>query len=247
MLKGLLKELIEKIVDIWASLERFSFPSKYRWRWKLEMLLKRYEPETTKFVVDHLKPGMVVLDIGAHIGYYTRLAARLVGKGGQVHAFEPDDENFALLEKNTSKYDNVILHKMAVGEKDGYIDFYHVENSTGCHTTVRPSGHYQEKRVTVTTIDSLVDKSIVGTVDFIKLDVEGGEWAAVNGMKKLLSSSKDVRLVVEVDEDDLGHAGYTCERFIGLLESFGFAIVGKTGSKDRTETNIFFAKNHRHE
>ncbi len=72
-------------------------------------LIGEYEPETTDLFVSLLHEGDVVVDIGAHIGYYTLLAARTVGKDGKVFAFEPDPDNYALLVKNVEMngYNNV--------------------------------------------------------------------------------------------------------------------------------------------
>src|SRR5512138_2867115 len=71
-----------------------------------------YEPEETEAVLRSVKSGMVVVDIGANIGYYTLLFARLVGPQGRVIAFEPDPATFALLKKNvdSNQHRNVELH-----------------------------------------------------------------------------------------------------------------------------------------
>ncbi len=68
-----------------------------------------YEPLETQLLLKRLKPGQTFVDIGANIGYYTLLAARQVGPAGRVYAFEPDEENFKLLQKNTeiNGYSNV--------------------------------------------------------------------------------------------------------------------------------------------
>ncbi len=78
-----------------------------------------YEPLETKLVRKEVKKSDVVLDIGANIGYYTLILAKLVGKKGRVFAFEPDPTNFALLKKNISinGYKNVILVPKAVAGK----------------------------------------------------------------------------------------------------------------------------------
>jgi protein-L-isoaspartate O-methyltransferase len=67
--------------------------------WVSGMLAKgmAYEPFETQWIEYFVRPGDVVLDVGAHIGYYTLLLSRLVGDQGRVYAFEPDPSNFALL------------------------------------------------------------------------------------------------------------------------------------------------------
>ena len=71
----------------------------------------------------------MALDIGAHIGYYTRVLGKLAGAGGAVYAFEPSLENFRLLEKNCAKTVNAKLHNLAVGDKTGEINLYVFKSS----------------------------------------------------------------------------------------------------------------------
>ena len=91
-----LKRFTQLCVNLLAQALGYSFPAKYGVRWKLKVLFRRYEPETTRLIARELKPGDVFVDIGAHIGYFTRLAAKKVGSGGRVIAFEADTENYSL-------------------------------------------------------------------------------------------------------------------------------------------------------
>ena len=79
-------------------------------------IFKVYEPAQTKIVKQYVHEGDVVIDIGAHVGYYTLLMAQLVGKKGKVFSFEPDPLNFQLLKKSVeiNRFDNVILVQKAV-------------------------------------------------------------------------------------------------------------------------------------
>ena len=82
-----------------------------------------YEPFITAFVKDMIKEGDIVIDIGAHIGYYTLLFSKLVGKTGKVFAFEAHPDNFTLLKQNveTNGYTNVVVENKAVSNYNGKI------------------------------------------------------------------------------------------------------------------------------
>jgi hypothetical protein len=85
-----------------------------------------HEPLETGLVKEKIKKGDVVLDIGANIGYYTLIFAKLVGEEGKVFAFEPEPTNFSLLEKNVeiNGYKNVVLIQKAVSNETGKIRLY---------------------------------------------------------------------------------------------------------------------------
>jgi FkbM family methyltransferase len=80
-----------------------------------------YEAGTTRLFQVLLKPGMTVVDVGAHIGYYTVLASRLVREEGRVYAFEPDPDTFAVLIENikTKAIPNVLPIQKAVADRIG--------------------------------------------------------------------------------------------------------------------------------
>src|SRR4051812_32772734 len=122
-MKRLLKGTISLAVDWLAARIGFSFPAKYSWRWKLEALMGQYEPETTRLFKKVLKPGMTFVDVGAHIGYFSRLAAKLVGEKGTVRAFEPVVENFPLLKSNLAMFPNAKIFQEALSDHAGTISF----------------------------------------------------------------------------------------------------------------------------
>ena len=68
---------------------------------------------------------MIVVDVGAHIGYFTRIFSNLSGPSGTILAFEADPENFTLLKQNTSHYSNVRAYEEALSAQEGFIHFYH--------------------------------------------------------------------------------------------------------------------------
>ena len=124
LLDRLVYAALDGLTNAYSALRRFSFPAGYTRRWKLDMLWGLYEKETYDLFQTVIKPDMVIIDIGAHIGYFTRRFAKLAGKTGRVLAFEADRENFELLKKNTSRLKNTRLFPLAISDHSGSIDFY---------------------------------------------------------------------------------------------------------------------------
>ena len=180
---------MSNVVDIWARLQEFRFPGSFLWYWKLEILRERYEPEVTMLLKKRMTAGMVAIDVGANIGYFTRLMARLVGPQGRVYAFEPDQENRTYAVENTTRYPWVEVLGDAVSQEVGSIDFYHVLGMTGTHTTL-PTAGAERRTVNATTIDAFVRARGLSRVDVLKIDVEGAEPDVFAGMEETLARFK---------------------------------------------------------
>ena len=99
------------------------------------ILMDSYEEATTRIFKELTQQGMVVIDIGAHIGYYTLLAAREAGHSGRVYAFEPEVDNYRWLIKNVeiNGYQNVTTVAKAVADRTGSIKLW-IGNSSGTHS-----------------------------------------------------------------------------------------------------------------
>ena len=199
-MKQYLKKIIIKCVDAVAKKQAFIFPPSFIWKWKLAYLLQLYELETTRFFKKTIKGGMVVLDVGANLGYFTRLFSDLVGPTGKVYAFEPDEDNWDYLTQNTTTRANVSLHKQAVTNVDGTISFYHVTGMTGTHTTLPVAGS-QKREVLAQTLDTFLEEQGVTHVDVIKIDVEGAEEFVFEGMARLLTQQPSPIVVFEYTPD----------------------------------------------
>lgn len=221
--KQTLKRAVNSSVNVWANVRKFSFPAKYPWQWKVEMLREQYEKDTTDFFKKTIKPGMMVVDIGAHIGYFTRIFSKLVGSSGRVVAFEPDPQNFALLQKNMAGLPNVTLVNAAVSDKKGSIDFYQIEDSTGCHTTVPTNAPAKKFSVDAIAMD---DFSQSFFPDVIKMDIEGGEPSALRGMERILTGRRSLCIVMELNPEALGRSGATPAKVIASLQEKGFSAYG---------------------
>lgn len=161
-----------------------------------------YEPCIVEIVNREVKKNDVVLDIGANIGYYTLIFARLVGEGGKVFAFEPDPVNFELLKKNIeiNGYKNVVLVQKAVSEKSETAKLYISEINKGDHRIYDPGPGDVRKDVEIETV-RLDDyfKDYAGKIDFVKIDTQGAEGAVISGFLSTLQKDqfKNIKIITE--------------------------------------------------
>jgi FkbM family methyltransferase len=185
-----------------------------------------YEPFETRLFAERVNAGDTVLDIGANIGYYTLIAAKLVGRNGRVHAFEPDPGNFDLLEQNVrlNAYWNVALVNKAVSNTNGEARLYLADGNWGWHRiyeTPDAKGHIPTELV---ALDSFFGAEDLGGDLVIKLDIEGAEVGAVQGMSHLIQRHRHVTLFTEFLPLGLEQFGSSDREYFDLLRSLGFAI-----------------------
>jgi FkbM family methyltransferase len=194
-----------------------------------ELLAERYEQEITKVLNDEVLPGIAVLDIGAHVGCHTLLAARLVGPGGKVFAFEPSPDNFALLQKNVTLngYDNVVLIQKAVADRSGTVTFYLSPEGNDRNSIYEDSRTPQlgtSLEVSSVSIDDFLEQQGWPQIHLIKVDVEGAEQLVLKGMSKLLERTRDLVLIIEFAPACIRNSGFPPESFLAALASNGFSV-----------------------
>jgi FkbM family methyltransferase len=149
--------------------------------------LGRSEPDTVDLYRRLLAPGMVVFDIGAHFGEFTLLASELVLPGGRVFAFEPHPLTASVLETNIqlAYAENVELVRSAVAERSGQVEFIiereSAESALQPMTGQIPSHHSRKIRIDATTVDDFMTARGLTRIDFLKVDVEGAEFAVFKG------------------------------------------------------------------
>lgn len=196
-----------------------------------DLVADRYEPGTTRLFRELLEPGQTVIDIGAHAGYYTLLAARAVGATGRVIAFEPAPRNLALLRQNVAQngYAEIVtVVPSAVSNAVGRQTLLLSGFDTGFHSLqqVGPRRKGADGGVVVET--TTVDAYLVGLgwprVDLVKLDIEGGETAALRGMRGLTARTPGLRLVVEFCPWILRALSMDPAAFLQLLRDEGFDL-----------------------
>ena len=187
---------------------------------------KVYEKFETDFINREIKKGEVVLDIGANIGYYTLIFARLVGEKGKVFAFEPDPNNFQILKKNVelNGYKNVILINKAVANKSGKLKFYLSEVNMGDHRIYDSYDGRKNIEVKCIKIDEYF-QDYKGKIDFVKMDIQGSETGAILGMAKLLGKNNKIRIISEFWPVGLKKCGVEPIQYIKLLQKNGFSLM----------------------
>jgi len=162
---------------------------------------------------------MRCIDIGASTGFYTCLLASLVGPKGYVYAFEPRPSSSELLEKNVAEnhYGDIVeVNKSACSNESGVLTGYHV---SGMYVTGEVPG---AEKVTMKAVR--VDDVITDKVDFIKIDIEGHEPAAIQGMQSLIRNSRPV-ILSEANEYWLQiSSGMSAQAYLKLIESMGYQL-----------------------
>lgn len=194
-----------------------------------------WEPEETRFMLGYLKNGMVFVDAGANIGYFTVLASDGVGREGRVIAFEPDPKSFALLKKNiqVNRCVNAVIEQKALANRQGVVKLYRASVNLGDHRIfktddMRNNGHVRASvDVEATPLDAYFKSS--PRLDFIKMDIQGAEYMALQGMKRVLRENPNIVLLAEFWPQGLYEAGSSPAHFLEELEGLGFSTFAIPG------------------
>lgn len=193
----------------------------------VDMVNDAYEPVITRLFERLIKPGMVVVDIGAHIGYFTLMAARKVGPTGRVYAFEPGPENYEILVKNIALNEchNVTAVPKAVCDTEGTTSFY-IHMDTVAHS-LYPTTLGRGKStiyVETTSLDRFFEREGWPLVNLIKMDIEGAEAAALAGMKKIIERNETVYLFLEFVPQIQRNVGTDPRELLERLREMDFKI-----------------------
>jgi len=186
----------------------------------------RYEPQETQLALHLLKPGMVVVDVGANWGYFSLIAAHLVGTAGRVLALEPHPRLSTMLRQNVATNGLAQGHPLTVAAGIGpgtraFVGF----DERGGNWGVSRAAREQERgdfECATRAIDDLLDEHGVGIVDLVKIDIEGAEAEAITGMARGLSRHRYRHVILECHPAELAALGMTIEHCLAPFSRAGY-------------------------
>jgi FkbM family methyltransferase len=185
-----------------------------------------FEPHVMRVFKPLVPESGTVIDLGAHVGVYTLVAASRMRSGGRVFAFEPNPHTRRVLAENIQANrlgDRVTIVPMAVSNHAGQVKIHiarDVPDMSGLFTPSTISG--EETMVGATSLDSFLATAGWPEVRLIKMDIEGSESAALEGMAELCSRQRRLSLITEVNRETMAWAGSKPEELLGQLHRLGF-------------------------
>lgn len=196
-----------------------------------------YETDLTIALIQLLEPGMVFFDIGAHRGYFSLLAARLIGPTGQVHAFEPTPGTYELLLSNVRHHSHIHVNNVAVFSESKELIFHDYGLCAPAFNSIyapRMSKEVAERipvenrRVPAVSIDDYVKTAGVRP-NIIKIDAESAESDILKGMAETLLT---IRPAFTIETGDMDLEGVSSTRdLVNLACSFGYTPIDISGGQ----------------
>lgn len=191
----------------------------------------RYEPNEFCLLSRLLKPGMTFIDIGANMGLFTLFAASRVGAAGRVVTIEPSTREMQILKDNVERnaLGNVKLYPMALSDRASEAELLVARLQNSGHNTLGAFGYNtaldHREEVRTLRLDELVQSEKLDRVDVIKMDIEGGELAALRGAGETLERFRPV-VLIELSDRALQHQSSTSAEVLALLAQHGYRFFG---------------------
>jgi FkbM family methyltransferase len=188
-----------------------------------------YEPIEAQLFTFLLKPGMVVVDAGAHVGQYSLIAAKSVGPDGEVHAFEPVPATFARLEAHVTANgfaSTVRLNRTALwrGNDELTVSLPLGEpKNSGAYTAAPLLSAIDRVSAPGVALDDYVERRGLRRLDVVKMDIEGAELFALEGATRSIARWHPV-LLMEINEVACRRMGYEPARLWEHLAPYGYRM-----------------------
>lgn len=188
----------------------------------------KYEPQETAIVRSILRPGMSFVDVGANWGYFTLVGAHLVGPTGQVLSLEPDPRLFSMLREalDCNRLLQVAALQVAAANAAATLTLAGFDEDSGNFGLSRllPGVRDSDRcfEVGAEPLDAILRARGMGSVDLMKIDIEGAEDLALEGLQESLSSGRVKRLLLELHPTQLAQQGSSPEAVMSRLQSRGY-------------------------
>lgn len=192
---------------------------------------RTYEPHVTRELLPLLKPGNVMLDIGANLGYFTLLAAKHLGPAGKVIAFEPNPDNCNSIHMSVfaNHFTNVVLYPFAVSDQETLLAM-EVGSSNGGVFDIDAGA--SETIVQAVRLDTFLSPE--NRIDILKIDVEGSEGRAWLGMSQLIERYRPVIFTEFFPELLRRHSGIPAENYLQNILRVGYQVYILSQTEGRT-------------
>lgn len=183
-----------------------------------------WEPTITRLFEGNLKPGDYVVDVGANVGYYSVLSARLVGPQGQVYALEPSRSIRERLETNLllNASANVQVFPVGAWHEPGRATLNLVDGNRGSSTLGATQNSTESESVELVRIDEVIPESVHSKIRLLKIDVEGAEWSALRGAERILEKAAGLTVICEVCPERLAALGSCVDDLLAFMEKHGY-------------------------
>ncbi len=193
---------------------------------------KSFEADILQVFVGLIRPGSVILDIGANVGLYSLLGSELVGPEGRILSFEPEPNTYEVLLKNLSvnRINNVSALPMALSERNGMVVLAVPEEVKAkfeygdSYLSMKPADDDKSPAaIPCRRLDEVLVEMNIAKVDVIKLDVEGAEYLCLCGAERLLKGVQKPVILLECDEILSRRFGHSVFDTLLLLHQHGYA------------------------
>jgi len=193
--------------------------------------LNLFERPETEMIKRLIKPGDVIVDVGANVGYYSVHLSSLVGESGFVHAFEPDPKNYFRLVRNLQLNGfekRSRANQMAVSSSSGTAQFILTpaqDSGWGHVAEGAPAAGEQTVQVHTTKLDDYLQSQDVRSVSFLKCDIEGHEFDFLAGATRTLEARAIGKVLIEYNGFNLNPRGRSVAEFVELFERCGYRPI----------------------
>lgn len=245
-----IKNIIYKLIDLFTfgkGIKRNinGVPIRFPAAWS-RYFENDYESENVKFIKIQCKPGMVVIDIGAHLGVIAMSISHSLNNAGKIYAFEPTPNTFSLLCRivKLNKCSTIIPINKAVSDRNETLSFY-IDNNLGSNANSLVSKNERNRQsidVETITIDQFVTENKINKIDFLKIDAEGSELSVLKGAIKTLKNHKPLAILA-IHPRLISNNGDNIKDIYLLLKSLNYNIYLKEKEIDQDQfimTKDFF-------